>query len=334
MTEPSDGAPLDPRALLRMLRGDDVPWVFMVEAVRIAATADKLLPIIRSAVYRGSPSFGLAAPPVRPWLGLYRRHREIDRMLGVAEGVPDEVLDSDLASVLRQFALTYDQSDLVELRSIIAEAMPPAQRELIGRALLGVPFPPSVATIRTLLDGFEAEASLDDLDSVAAFESQLTTLPARFYMLVWLPCWVLHRTYPALLMRAAREGDPDALDRLLRLDKLALSEPRIASVVDGVMRTGRRAARQRVASAISGVPRTRLTKKAMRAGLGALIADIADAMDLRVTAPQIGVLFDRIERVRSGAAADPDIPAGESWSKAIQRNRSWPGIPRNGPDNR
>ena len=58
-----------------------------------------------------------------------------------------------------------------------------------------------------------------------------------------------------------------------------------------------------------------------------MISQFAIHFGKPVTAPQIQELFDRIERIRSGNPADPHIPAGEAFTKAIKRNKTWPSLP-------
>lgn len=86
--------------------------------------------------------------------------------------------------------------------------------------------------------------------------------------------------------------------------------------------------KKRLANALAGVPTVKLTDANIRAGLAALFSQFAFLYRSKVTAPEIPVLFDAIERVRTGAPSDPKITAtGESCSKAVQRGRTRPSLP-------
>lgn len=54
-----------------------------------------------------------------------------------------------------------------------------------------------------------------------------TPLESSFYVFVAVPCWFMYRTSPTTLYRQARQGDFEALGKLLRLDQLMLHDPAI-----------------------------------------------------------------------------------------------------------
>lgn len=92
------------------------------------------------------------------------------------------------------------------------------------------------------------------------------------------------------------------------------------------MSDGNPSQRKQLKAALDGKVKKRLTDKAIRAGLGALISQHALLFKTQVKAPQIEELFNRIERVRTGNP-DPAVTTAETWSKAIQRNKNWPSLP-------
>jgi hypothetical protein len=53
----------------------------------------------------------------------------------------------------------------------------------------------------------------------------------QFALWVWLPCWYETRRAPVQLLRDARQGDMDALETLLRIDKAVVHDSRISAHV-------------------------------------------------------------------------------------------------------
>lgn len=58
-----------------------------------------------------------------------------------------------------------------------------------------------------------------------------TPLESAFYLFVSVPCWTLYRMSPTKLYRQARDGNFEALEKLLRLDQIMLHDPVIGRQV-------------------------------------------------------------------------------------------------------
>ncbi len=310
----------------RLLRGEGQPAAFVELAARIAASPDWLREVILSALS------GAAAPwtapdecAIREWLAMYRRHRLMQDDLAAGVAPPSEFGASEVLDGCRELS----RMDREDVAAEVAELPEEVLQELL-RSLVGTPFPPDVRTLRAMFEGFEAEAEVDDADDEARFDSMVASPAGQFYFRVWLPCWVLHREYPQRLLRAARCGDIDALERLLRIDKFVLADQRVAPHVARVMSEGPKVKRDQLLAALSGKPRERLTPKAVRSGLSALISQLAFLFRSSVTATEIAALFDGIEQVRTGEV-DVELPVAENLTRAIHRNRNWPSLPTQKP---
>jgi hypothetical protein len=104
---------------------------------------------------------------------------------------------------------------------------------------------------------------------------------------------------------------------LVRLDKSTASDPVVARRLHSILHgTNRRHAGQ-IRRALAQGPRGSLDAKAIKNGLGGLISQFAMALDCAVTAPQIGELFHRIERARTGLEIDEHIAASETLAKSV-----------------
>lgn len=311
-----------------LLRGNGQPWLFVMQAVEIAASPDMLRDLMRWTVYGDTPPRPLPPrPPTQQWMPMYRGHRSMQDGIARGMGLPLELSASHELDELRAISRMSRDEIAMEVSELSRK-----EQEDIFRPFIGVPFPPDDAALLAILNAIDAEAEPGGTDDESMIDALMSSPAGQFYCRVWWPSWVLYREYAPNLLRSARLGDLDALDRLLRLDKYILHDPGIARVVGDVMSSGRACDKTRIVNAMKGRPTVKLTEANIRAGLGALISQFAYLFHTKVTAPEIQALFDGIERVRSGAQVDPQIAAaGDAWSKAIQRAKTWPSLPTSPP---
>lgn len=320
---------MEPNDAFALLRGKGQPWLFVVQAVQIAASTDILSDLIRHTAFGADLPNPLPPPPPLPvWLSMYRSHRRMQNVLAIADCITDEPSATEILDALREVSRIPKE----EVATEIAQCSEEDLRNFLS-LFAGVPFPPEEATIRVMLEELDAESQCSDADEESLIDTTLESPEGQYFLRVWWPCWFLYREYPPRLLRAARQGDIDALDRLLRLDKFIVGDPRIAKRLGEYFSTGTPGQRKQLTAALDGKPKKRLTDKAIRSGLGALITQLAFMFKTSVTAPQIEELFNRIERIRSGRLTDPAVPTGENWAKALQRSRDWPSLPTK-PDNK
>ena len=323
-------ARLDVEQTFAVLRDKGQPWFFVVLAVEIAASTNRFRELIGYTALGIKPAKPLPpSPPVPQWLAMYRNHRKIYDALAIADGIPIEHNASETLDELRQISRMTEE----EIQADIAECSEEDLRAFIA-PFMGVQFPPEESILRQMLAEIESESKCKNIEEEDLLDSVYESPEGQYYLRVWLPCWVLYREYPPCLLRAARLGNIDALDRLLRLDKFIIGDPGIAQTLGKYLSTGTQGQQKQLTAAIEGKPKRRLTDKAIHSGLGALISQLAYAFQTSVTAPQIEELFNRIEHIRSGRLVDPAVSTGENWAKALQRNRDWPSLPTTKPDNK
>ncbi|TVQ63698.1 MAG: hypothetical protein EA378_01080, partial [Phycisphaerales bacterium] len=79
----------------RLLRGKGQPYQFVVLATEIAASADKVVYMLRVLTHREKPPNPLPpVPGVEEWLPLYRRHRLMNGRMWSSAGLADVVEDA------------------------------------------------------------------------------------------------------------------------------------------------------------------------------------------------------------------------------------------------
>lgn len=157
---------------------------------------------------------------MREWMAMYRCHRLMQDGISQGMGLPTE--KSASAELDELWAVTRMPQE--EIAEEVAELSREEQEDFL-RLFIGVPFPPSDATIRAMLDGIDTNFTPDDPDEEAMTDMLMASPSGQFFMRVWWPCWILYREYPPRLLRSARLGNLDSLDRLLRLDKRAIADP-------------------------------------------------------------------------------------------------------------
>lgn len=296
-----------------------VPRIFLLQAVQIAASADDLLELLRVMVGREKPPRTLPPPPkLDAWLRMHRSHRRVMDGIGSAFGMPEDCTATQASQELLALLRLPKEYLEASLRT------DPEGCAVLASMLRPVFFPPDDATLRGLLTDLDRNQGEDERETPA---SLLVSLPAgRFFFRVWLPCWVLHRTYPTLLLRRARSGNDDAMDALLRLDKSIVADPVIARRWHTLAHDGSLRDRQRFRLAMADGPKGRLDRRSVRLGLVGMIGQLAAVFGVRVSAPDIAGLFDSIARVRD-SGPDRHIPVGEALTKASRRNKNWPSLP-------
>jgi hypothetical protein len=141
---------------------------------------------------------------------------------------------------------------------------------------------------------------------------------------VILPCMLHYERMPLNLYRAARNGDNQALDQLLRLDKSAVTIPAIARRWNEIMTRGNTELRQMMQDAIAGKSGRALESKQLKMMMMALVQFAGEFCGYRVSTEEIRALLDAIDKDRTNDARsfDLDIPdKDDSLAKALRRAR-------------
>lgn len=146
-----------------------------------------------------------------------------------------------------------------------------------------------------------------------------------FLMKIVLPMWLLSGKNSILLYREATQGDLQALDDLLRLDKMQIKNPRINKWIYFYTSTKNKHKLTFLLDAIAGRPRARITLRRVKYLLAGYISVSSELFGHRLTAPEIQSLFDAVAfDYGVDALRDPDLPESpEAFSKAVQREREF-----------
>ena len=146
-----------------------------------------------------------------------------------------------------------------------------------------------------------------------------------FLMKVVVPMWMLCGKNCFAIYHKATEGKIQALDTLLRFDKMQVQNPRINKWIYFYASSKNKHKLSIVLDAIAGRPRKRITLRRVKYLLAGYISVGSELLGHRLTAPEIQSLFDAVA-VDYGIddLRDPDLPESpEAFSKAVQRERDF-----------
>jgi ASC-1-like (ASCH) protein len=143
---------------------------------------------------------------------------------------------------------------------------------------------------------------------------------------VLVPCFTIYNTYPIELLRNAQNGDNDALEKLIRLDKSIIFEPKISELIHQAQALKAQARIAMIKKALVSKPvKLNMNMKAIKCNLGGLISYLSDIFKQKITAADIRKLFDAIACDKGIDNIDPDLSnmTPETFEKAIQRQRNF-----------
>lgn len=145
-----------------------------------------------------------------------------------------------------------------------------------------------------------------------------------FFCRVQAPCFILYGTYPYMLLRQAQNGDDQALEKLIRLDKSIIFEPKISEIIHQAQALKAQARMSMIKKAFREKPKAIMTLKKVKILLGGLISYFSIQFNQKLSAAEIRDLFDAIS-LDTNDDIDQDLGnmVGETFEKAIQRSRNF-----------
>jgi len=182
------------------------------------------------------------------------------------------------------------------------------------------------------------------------FRAMVKVPEVLFFFRVWLPCLLEYGKTAEELFASAQAGKMDAIEKLLRLDKKILEEPKIREHYYKAREQKNEARFRRFEKALAGGVTTPLNMVHIKIILGALIHKWCSQMDeryrkieafvrkkqpgfrlvkARLTAPQVRGLFDAVAKDFKGLERDENLEAAPHGNYlSLTRNwKVWPNLP-------
>ena len=267
-------------------------------------------------------------PPFREWLRLYRQHRQIrltladhgPTVLGFRSGEEVEsgmnlanALARNVSGLREEFEAWWRKLSMEKQQRLAFRAVKRGRRW----------YRKHLREMKAYVRGDE-----EDGDDASTFWNTLTDVPElHFFSRVTLPCFAAYEVGPLDLLRRARGGDVGAIEDLLRLDDMAIHDPKVAAWVHG---GGGSVSRARIGMAArwmeAGLAKP-ISGKTLKCSLAGLISRLSEVLGRRLSAKQILGLFDAAARDLEGTpgkwSVDSDLQgtSPDTFRKAIQRHR-------------
>src|ERR1051326_3163536 len=164
----------------------------------------------------------------------------------------------------------------------------------------------------------EQDKDDDDPETDAEWAVLVAKPEMQFFLCVWLPCYIEYRVYSSRLFASARRDKgqirgpeqlriADALDKLLRIDKSVLFEPRIAKHWHESARARHKGRFKKLAKAVAGRPAGSMTIEKTKRALAALVVELAKLCLVKITEPEVRELFDLVAQIQKKELRDKDI---------------------------
>ena len=151
-----------------------------------------------------------------------------------------------------------------------------------------------------------------------------------FTFRIFLPCWLHYFETPTGLYRKARLGQLDALDKLLRIDKRVIADPKISRHIAQHGTNPASPEFKQLVKALEGAPR-KLSVTKVKTFLAAFLYGLSKHLGPPLTYPQVQDLFDQSAQERGLGLTDPDLEMSpHSFEKAVRRNLVFWGLHQTG----
>lgn len=151
-------------------------------------------------------------------------------------------------------------------------------------------------------------------------------LECSFLVLVWVPCVHLYQTHPTLLYRKARQGDIDAIDKLLQIDPLISDEPAISRHIHSLRLSNKQNAYESLLKAPIKPLDAKIKPKRMKTNVAGLVLAFARMLNIPLNEQDIRELFHAVAKdtEKDEDAIDIDLSDGQGFFKTTKRySTSW-----------
>ena len=302
----------------------------------LASCSDDCLEILRKLKSGERIEGDIQLPPTQKWLGLYRNHRKLYNGFVTAF----RSLNDECAKLIDFYELIINAFHQIgkmtkeEFKDQIKKVPPEElqkETENVRKAFNEY----NQFIMEDDVGGKSDKHQITDTEEKKKIRRFLQTPEVMFYLRVWVPCVFLYGIYPPHLLMKARHGDEDALEKLLRLDKSVIDDPKIMEIFHQSAVAKQRSKMSLMTQAMQRAPKVKLNLQTIKYSIAGLISIISIALGQKLQTVEINRLFDAIACDTGKGVIDEDLSVSpETFEKAVQRARSfWQVIPRRTKNN-
>ncbi len=182
-----------------------------------------------------------------------------------------------------------------------------------------------IAFLKISLDMLENDV-LGELDeeTIRYIKEMFNQPEILFYIRLQIPCWLFYGELPAFLLRKARLGNIDAIEKMLRLDPSLINDAKIKRIFHNSAWSGKKSTASRISSALTKTPTKRISLKRVKSSAAGLISALAKLLYVKLTAPEIRKLFDAVAEMSGQGEIDIDLPESPiGLSKVVQHESQF-----------
>jgi len=264
-------------------------------------------------------------PPIHKWLNLYRNHRQLYK--GVSGAL--RTLGSKMSQAIDFYELIIEISNQSkrmtseEKRREIEKHSPEELQQIVNEvSKKGKEFETWTMDLNNN-DDLDIEAT-DEKEKKKIARKFFQTPEIIFYFRVWIPCFLLYGTYPPYLLRKARQGNDKAIEKLLRLDKSIIDDPKIKEIFHQSAVTKHKSKFNLIIGAIQKAPKVDIEIKTVKYAIAGLISKASIALGQELGPIEINRLFHAIARdSRKGIIDDDLVVSPEAFERAVERKRDY-----------
>ena len=254
-------------------------------------------------------------PSLKTWLKLYNNPKRIGKALLNALGNvnDDTAKEADFLKLLNEEAGKMQKNG--EKYKAELEKIPPDERQKM--------FEDSKRKLEEykelVINDFVNEPTKKE---GTEFRKNLPKPEFIFFMRVLVPCFSLYGIYPVDLLRQAQNGDDDALEKIIRLDKSIIFKPKISEIIHQAQALKEQARMSMIKKAFTSSPIVKMKMRAIKFYFGGLISYLSMAAKQKITAADIWRLYDAVSLDMNGDI-DQDFAdmTEETFAKEIQNAR-------------
>jgi len=271
-------------------------------------------------------------PSSKEWLRFYRNHRIVYKYLIKAFKEFGEIAEIgvELAELIASNRKKRRQLGSTKFNNKIKEELekldPNEMQQLVSEInnFWEYVYKLSLSDIKS-----EINDNYDD-DFKKKFKDVLKDYEMLFFIQVWTPCWLLYGEFPSTLLRSARGGNIEALEKLIRLDSSVIHDKKIAEFLHQARIKESKTTYDLLIKAQLKGPKNKITLQKIKMNFAGLISAVSSGLGRRLSEPEIRSLFDAVSKDTGKGDIDTDIPdSPEAFAKAIQRERQfWSIIPQ------
>ena len=259
--------------------------------------------------------------PLKEWLSLYRNHKHLEKRLieifrgfgGIAE------YGADLVELLLEGGRQIRKIGVEGFKKELEKLSPEEKKEILEVVQKGLE-----EFYKLHLDDIQSdiEGKVDD-DLNKRLKRAFKKPEMIFFLKVWGPCFFLYNEYPVRLLRRARLGDMDAIEKILRVDFSVIGDPKICELFYRASWKESKIDFNTMAKALQRGPKGKGTRNQGKYNIAAFISSAWSTLGTRITEPVIRGLYDAVAHDVKKEDIDTTLPdAPESFSRQILRYRS------------